>query len=91
MRKVEGAYSLTILVKDAIYAVRDSHGIRPLSIGKLNDGWFIASETCALDHIGAEYIRDVNPGEIVRIDKSGLDSYQGIEPKENAFCSQNSF
>ncbi len=86
MRKVEGAYSLTILVKDAIYAVRDSHGIRPLSIGKLNDGWFIASETCALDHIGAEYIRDVNPGEIVRIDKSGLDSYQGIEPKENAFC-----
>jgi amidophosphoribosyltransferase len=86
MHKVEGAYSLTILVKDAIYAVRDANGIRPLSIGKLNEGWFIASETCALDHIGANYIRDVNPGEILRIDESGITSFQGLEPRQNAFC-----
>jgi len=86
MHKVEGAYSLTILVKDTIYAVRDANGIRPLSLGKLNAGWFVASETCALDHIGADYIRDVNPGEILRIDESGITSFQGLEPRQNAFC-----
>ena len=86
MHKVEGAYSLTILVKDKIYAVRDAHGIRPLSLGKLKEGWFVASETCALDHIGADYIRDVNPGEILCIDQSGVNSFQGLEPRQNAFC-----
>jgi amidophosphoribosyltransferase len=87
MQKVEGAYSLAILVKDAVYAVRDGNGIRPLSLGKMeNGGWFFASETCALDHLGAEYVRDVNPGEIVRIDSNGLHSVQAIKQKRNAFC-----
>ena len=67
MAAVEGAYSLTILTRDAIYAVRDPHGLRPLSLGKLPEGYVVASETCALSTIGAEYVRYVEPGEIVRI------------------------
>ena len=75
MRRANGAYSLTILTRDAIYAVRDPLGIRPLCIGRLNGhGWIFASETCALDHLGAEYIREVQPGEVVRADQDGLTS-----------------
>jgi amidophosphoribosyltransferase len=72
MRRLEGAYSLTMMTKDAVYGIRDPLGVRPLCIGKLNGGWVIASETCALDQIGAEYIRDVHPGEAVVIDAKGL-------------------
>ncbi|MEP7286043.1 MAG: amidophosphoribosyltransferase [Chloroflexota bacterium] len=87
MSAVEGAYSLTILTRDAIYAVRDPHGLRPLSIGKLPEGYVVASETCALSTIGAEYVRYINPGEIVRIDSNGLTSYKGLEPApERALC-----
>jgi len=76
MRRANGAYALTILTNDAVYAVRDPLGIRPLSIGRLNnEGWVFASETCALDHLGAEYVRDVRPGEVVRADGEGLTSY----------------
>jgi amidophosphoribosyltransferase len=87
MAAVEGAYSLAILTRDAIYAVRDAHGLRPLSLGKLPEGYVVASETCALSTIGAEYVRYVNPGEIVRLDQNGLTSYQGLEraPKR-ALC-----
>ncbi|MEX2373331.1 MAG: amidophosphoribosyltransferase [Dehalococcoidia bacterium] len=75
MRRANGAYSLTILSDDAVYAVRDPLGIRPLSIGRLNGhGYIFASETCALDHLGAEYVRDVRPGEVVRADGEGLTS-----------------
>ena len=75
MRRANGAYSLTILTQDAVYAVRDPLGIRPLSIGRLNGhGYVFASETCALDHLGAEFIRDVRPGEVVRADAQGLTS-----------------
>ena len=75
MRRANGAYSLTILTRDAVYAVRDPLGIRPLCIGRLNGhGWIFASETCALDHLGAEYIREVQPGEVVRADEDGLTS-----------------
>ncbi|MDP2327475.1 MAG: amidophosphoribosyltransferase [Dehalococcoidia bacterium] len=75
MRRANGAYSLTILTHDAVYAVRDPLGIRPLSIGRLNGhGYILASETCALDHLGAEFLRDVRPGEVVRIDRDGLTS-----------------
>ena len=72
MRRLEGAYSLTIMTKDALIGVRDPLGVRPLCLGKLNRGWVIASESCALDHIGAEYVRDVRPGEAVMIDDEGL-------------------
>lgn len=75
MRRANGAYSLTLLTHDAVYAVRDPLGIRPLVIGKLNGhGWVFASETCALDHLGATYVRDVRPGEVVRADGEGLTS-----------------
>ncbi len=82
MEVVAGAYSITILTRDAIYAVRDPHGLRPLSIGKLPEGYVVASETCALSTIGAEYVRYVEPGEIVRIDANGLTSFKGVEPAE---------
>ncbi len=72
MGRLEGAYSLTMMTKDAVYGIRDPMGVRPLCIGKLNGGWVIASETCALDQIGAEYLRDVEPGEVVSIDSNGL-------------------
>ncbi len=80
MEAVAGAYSLALLTRDALYAVRDPHGLRPLSIGKLPEGYVIASETCALSTIGAEYIRYVEPGEILRIDAHGLTSFKGVSP-----------
>lgn len=86
MQLLEGAYSLAILTRDAIYAVRDAHGLRPLAIGKLPEGYVIASESCAFGTIGAEYVRYVEPGEIIRIDAGGITSYQGIEPKKRALC-----
>ena len=72
MLRLQGAYSLTMMTKDAVYGIRDPLGVRPLCIGKLNGGWVIASETCALDQIGADYVRDVHPGEAVVIDANGL-------------------
>ena len=75
MRRANGAYSLTILTKDAMFGVRDPLGIRPLCIGRLNGhGWIFASETCALDHLGADFVREVQPGEVVRVDEEGLHS-----------------
>ncbi len=75
MRRANGAYSLTILTKDALFGVRDPLGIRPLCIGRLNGhGWVFASETCALDHLGADFVREVQPGEVVRIDAEGMHS-----------------
>ena len=72
MRRLQGAYSLTIMTKDVLLAVRDPLGVRPLCIGKLNGGWVVASETCALDHIGADFFREVEPGEALIIDDDGL-------------------
>lgn len=80
MEAVAGAYSLALLTRDAIYAVRDPHGLRPLSIGQLPEGYVIASETCALSTIGAKYVRYVEPGEILRIDANGLTSFKGVPP-----------
>ena len=74
MRRLRGAYSLVILTSESLMAVRDPLGVRPLCIGKLNGGWAVASETCALDHIGAEFVREVDPGEAIVIDKRGLDT-----------------
>jgi len=66
MRRLQGAYSLVLLTKDKLFAVRDPFGIRPLCLGTVNgSGWVIASETCALDHIGATFVREVEPGEII--------------------------
>ena len=76
LRQVEGAYSLVALWKGGLIGLRDPHGVRPLVLGRLGDAWVLASETCALDIIGAEYLRDVEPGEIVAIDAQGVVSHK---------------
>lgn len=87
MQVAEGAYSLTILTRNAVYAVRDPLGLRPLCLGRLGeDGWVVASESCALQTIGAEYVREIEPGEIVRLDKDGLNSLQGHPSHRKALC-----
>jgi amidophosphoribosyltransferase len=84
--QVEGAYSLLILTRDEIFAIRDPRGFRPLALGKLRDAWTVASETCAFDLIGAEYIRDVEPGEMLRISRSGVESIRFAPQKTHQFC-----
>jgi amidophosphoribosyltransferase len=89
MQAAEGAYSLALLTRDAIYAVRDPLGLRPLCIGKLENGsvsYVVASETCALGTIGADFLRDVEPGEIVRLDATGLTSFTGAQSEKRAMC-----
>ena len=76
MHRLQGAYSLAILTNHQLIGVRDPLGVRPLCLGSINGGWVLASETCALDHIGATFIREIKPGEIVSIDESGIESYQ---------------
>ncbi len=76
LRQVEGAYSLVALWKGGLIGLRDPYGVRPLVLGKLGDAWVLASETCALDIIGARYVRDVEPGEVVAIDEKGLASHK---------------
>ena len=83
MKKIKGAYSLTILYKDQIIGVRDPHGVRPLCIGKVENSFVLASETCALDHVGAEFVREVEPGEIVVIDKIILNKPKSIDEAIN--------
>jgi len=88
MQVAEGAYSLTILTHDAVYAIRDANGLRPLCLGQLGDnGYVVASESSALATIGATYIREVNPGEIIRMDANGIKSSAGREPERRALCS----
>jgi amidophosphoribosyltransferase len=87
VRRLEGAYSLIIMTENELIGVRDPHGFRPLCLGKVNDAWVLASETCALDLIHAKFVRDVEPGEIVIIDKSGLNSVPAFPDHERrAFC-----
>jgi len=81
MRRISGAYSLTLLTRDSLIAVRDPLGIRPLCLGRLRRGWVVASETCALDHLGAQFLREVEPGEVLVIDKSGVASHRN-EPAD---------
>ncbi len=88
MGQAQGAYSLALLTRDAVYAVRDPWGFRPLCLGWLNgSGWVVASESCALATIGANLLRQVEPGEIVRLDESGLTSVAGAPPApQPALC-----
>jgi amidophosphoribosyltransferase len=87
IRRIEGAYSLVIMTERELIGVRDPHGFRPLSIGKVGDAWVLASETCAFDLIHAKFVRDVEPGEIVIIDQNGLRSVQAFpEQERRAFC-----
>jgi amidophosphoribosyltransferase len=86
LNQVEGAYSLLLLTRDEIYAIRDPRGFRPLCIGRLNGAWVAASETCAFDLIDAEYVREVEPGEMVRISRSGLESIRFAPEKPHQYC-----
>jgi amidophosphoribosyltransferase len=87
MQEARGAYSLVILTRRAFYAVRDPWGFRPLCIGRLNEiGWVVASESCALATIGAKYVRQVEAGEIIRVDEHGLSACRGVPPDRQALC-----
>ena len=88
MQQLHGAYSIVLVTPVALYAFRDANGIRPLSLGALPDdrGWVISSETCGLDAVGAEFVRDIEPGEILKISAAGLESEQGIAPGRRASC-----
>ncbi len=85
MHRLQGAYSLTLLTNRSLYGVRDPLGVRPLCLGTLNGGWVLASESCALDHIGASFLREVEPGEVVAINENGPDSYRE-EVGRKALC-----
>ncbi|MFC2063144.1 amidophosphoribosyltransferase [Chloroflexota bacterium] len=76
MHRLQGAYSLTIMTKDTLFGVRDPFGVRPLCLGALNGGRVLASESCALDHIGASFVREVEPGEIVAINENDVEGYR---------------
>lgn len=85
--KFKGSYALVIMTTDKLIAVRDPYGIRPLCIGTIVDDYIVASETCALDAVSANYLRDVEPGEIVVIDSEGLHSYKMENvPEKSALC-----
>ncbi|MDD5495594.1 MAG: amidophosphoribosyltransferase [Candidatus Omnitrophica bacterium] len=86
LSRLEGAYAFVFMINDTIYAVRDPYGFRPLSIAKAEDAYVVASETCAFDMIRAKYVRDVEPGEVVMINKDGLTSLGHIPGKRHAFC-----
>ncbi|MDD2401369.1 MAG: amidophosphoribosyltransferase [Clostridia bacterium] len=86
MIDIKGSYSLTVMTEDKIIGVRDPYGNRPLCLGKLDKAYIITSESCALDVLGAEFIRDIAPGEIVTIDKTGLHSRHFISHVEPATC-----
>jgi len=87
LKKTEGAYSLLFLIPNALIAVRDARGFRPLVLGRLQGAWCVASETCAFDLIDAEYIREVEPGEMVIIDENGLHSSKPFAPKPRSVCT----
>ena len=88
LNMVEGAYAFLIMTPKRIYACRDKHGLKPLSLGRLKDGsWVISSETCAFEVIGAEYVRDVEPGEVISIDHHGIRSNHFSSYKHFNMCS----
>ena len=86
MPHLVGAFSVVVLSGDETVAFRDAHGVRPLVLGRLPDGWCVASETCALDQIGATYVRDVRPGEAVRLTRERVESRQALPPAATRLC-----
>ncbi|MGB2677878.1 MAG: amidophosphoribosyltransferase [Candidatus Acidiferrum sp.] len=91
LNQLEGAYSLLVLTPDELYAVRDPRGFRPLVLGRIpstenGDAWLVASETCAFDLLNAQYVREIQPGEMLRISRSGLESIHFSPPKPHQFC-----
>jgi len=86
MNRLQGAYSLTVLTKDGVIGIRDPLGVRPLCLGKIDDGYVLASESCAIDHIGGEYIREIDPGEAVFITRDDVKTIFKKESPKIASC-----
>jgi amidophosphoribosyltransferase len=87
MRLIRGAYSVVLITEEALYAFRDPYGIRPLVLGKLpQGGWVVSSETCGLDIIGAEHVRELSPGEMVKISADGLEAEQAVPAEKPSLC-----
>ena len=86
LRRVEGAFSIVAMTRSKLIGVRDPLGVRPLVLGRVGYGWVLSSETCGLDIIGAQFIREIAPGEMVVIDAKGLESFQPFEPRKSRFC-----
>jgi len=86
LKQIEGAYSLVCVAKDMLIGVRDPLGVRPLVLGKQGDAYVLASESCALDIVGAEIVRDLDPGEMVVITKAGIKSIKPFPAKQSRFC-----
>jgi amidophosphoribosyltransferase len=84
--QAQGAFSLLFLMRDRLVAVRDPHGFRPMALGRLDDAWVVCSETCAMDLIGATYVRDVEPGEVLIIGPEGPTSLRPFPPALVAHC-----
>ncbi len=84
--RLEGAFSTVVMTKRAVVAFRDPYGVRPLALGKLGEHWCVASESCAFDIIGAEYVREVSPGEAVSLTDHGLESRQVVPSTRTAHC-----
>lgn len=84
--QIEGAYSCVLMTQDRLIAVRDPNGFRPLCLGMLNGGYVVASETCALDLVDAQYLRDIEPGEILMIDENGLKSIRPFAHRQHTHC-----
>jgi len=84
--QISGAFSMVLLTKNRLIAARDPHGFRPLALGRLGDAWIVCSETCALDLIGATYVRDIEPGELLVISDGGLRSIKPYPPSQLAHC-----
>ena len=86
LRQVSGAYSLVLMTENELLAARDPHGFRPLCLGKLDGAYIIASETCVMDLIEAEFIREVEPGELILINENGLQSFFPFKKVESKYC-----
>ncbi|MBD3678563.1 MAG: amidophosphoribosyltransferase [Rhodobacteraceae bacterium] len=86
LRRVEGAFSIVAMTRTKLIGVRDALGVRPLVLGRVGDGWVLSSETCALDIIGAEFVREIDPGEMVVISGKGIESFRPFEKKSSRFC-----
>ncbi len=87
LRETEGAFSLLFLTPNSLIAVRDPRGFRPLVLGKLNDAWCVASETCAFDLMDAKYVREIEAGEMLVIDENGLQSTFPFKPQKSSVCT----
>lgn len=87
LRMLEGSFAILLMTIDKLYVIRDKHGLRPLSLGKLGEGYVVASETCALDTVGATFIRDIEPGEVLTISNNGLESTNYSLYKHNYMCA----